>query len=146
MKLHQNQLQKKELLNKMIDPYFIESAKRIRKNFLKTDSDLTNYHIEIKNLLKFLDEKVKALKNIEDNEFRNKPSKEEVERVAKLIMDEIHSIEKEQRNLAKRVNILNDDILLIQKEEELLYKKIKERYPNYTDDQIREEIQDNLEE
>jgi uncharacterized protein YoxC len=96
--------------------------------------------------LKFLDEKVKALKHIEDNEFRNKPTKEEVERVVKLIMDEIHSIEKEQRNLSKRVNLLNDDILLIQKEEETLYKKIKERYPNYTDEQIREEIQDNLEE
>lgn len=130
----------------MIDPYFIESAQRIRKNFLKTNSDLTNYHIEIQKLLKFLDEKVQALKHIEDNEFRNKPSKEEVERVVKLILSEINSIEKEQRDLSKRINILNDDILEIQKEEELLYKKIRERYPKYTDDQIREEIQDNLEE
>jgi hypothetical protein len=129
----------------MIDSHFIESAKIIRKKFIKTNSNLDNYHNEIQNLLKFLTEKIEIFKKIEEKEFKNKPTKEEIERISKMVLVEISSIESKQVEISKNIDSLNQEILKLQEEEEFLYKKIKERYPKYSDEEIKEQIQSNLE-
>ena len=79
--------------------------------------------------------------NIENNEFKNKPTKEEIQRVTRLIVTEINDIEQREKVLVGRIQKLNDELSKIQLEEDLLYRKLKERYPKLTDDELKKEIQ-----
>jgi hypothetical protein len=129
----------------MIDRQIIESAKIIRKKFLSIISETNNYQGDVKQLSEFLMKKVEDLKNIKDNEFKNKPTQDEVNRVTKLILKEIGEIEIEEQKLSKKISTLNEEIEKLKKEEDILYRTIKNRYPNLSDKQIKEEIQSNLE-
>jgi chromosome segregation ATPase len=130
----------------MIDQQLIESAKQIRKRYIKAMSNLSIYEQDVRNLANFLQEKSKVFEKIQDVELKKKPSKEELEKVTRLIVDEITSIENEEQKILKKVESINVEIDKLQKEEEVLYKTIKKRYPKLSDDQIKEEIQSYLEE
>lgn len=130
----------------MIDQQLIESAKQIRKRYIKAMSNLSIYEQDVRNLANFLQEKSKVFEKIKDVELKKKPSKEELEKVTRLIVDEITSIENEEQKILKKVESINVEIDKLQKEEDVLYKTIKKRYPKLSDDQIKEEIQSYLEE
>lgn len=130
----------------MIDQQLIESAKQIRKRYIKAMSNLGIYEQDVRNLANFLQEKSKVFQKIQDVELKKKPSKEELEKVTRLIVDEITSIENEEQKILKKVESINVEIDKLQKEEDVLYKTIKKRYPKLSDDQIKEEIQSYLEE
>lgn len=130
----------------MIDQQLIESAKQIRKRYIKAMSNLGIYEQDVRNLANFLQEKSKVFEKIQDVELKKKPSKEELEKVTRLIVDEITSIENEEQKILKKVESINVEIGKLQKEEEILYQTIKNRYPSLSDDQIKEEIQSYLEE
>jgi len=130
----------------MIDQQLIESAKQIRKRYIKAMSNLSIYEQDVRNLANFLQEKSKVFEKIQDVELKKKPSKEELEKLTRLIVDEITSIENEEQKILKKVESINVEIDKLQKEEDVLYKTIKKRYPKLSDDQIKEEIQSYLEE
>jgi hypothetical protein len=130
----------------MIDQQLIESAKQIRKRYIKAMSNLGIYEQDVRNLANFLQEKSKVFEKIQNVELKKKPSKEELEKVTRLIVDEITSIENEEQKILKKVESINVEIDKLQKEEEVLYKTIKKRYPKLSDEQIKEEIQSYLEE
>lgn len=130
----------------MIDQQLIESAKQIRKRYLKAMSDLGVYEQDVRNLANFLQEKSKVFEKIKDVELKKKPSKEELERVTRLIVDEITSVENEEQKILKKVESINVEMGKLQKEEEILYQTIKKRYPKLSDKQIKEEIQSYLQE
>jgi len=130
----------------MIDQQLIESAKQIRKRYLKAMSDLGVYEQDVRNLANFLQEKSKVFEKIKDVELKKKPSKEELERVTRLIVDEITSVEDEEQKILKKVESINVEMGKLQKEEEILYQTIKKRYPKLSDKQIKEEIQSYLQE
>jgi hypothetical protein len=83
---------------------------------------------------------------IKDVELKKKPTKEDLEIVTKQIIDEITSIENEEQKILRKVESINGEIGKLQKEEEILYQTIKKRYPKLSDQEIKEEIQSNLEE
>ena len=130
----------------MIDQQLIESAKQIRKRYLKAMSDLGIYEQDVRNLANFLQEKSKVFEKIKDVELKKKPSKEELEKVTRLIVDEITSIEDEEQKIIKKVESINVEMGKLQKEEEILYQTIKKRYPSLSDKEIKEEIQSYLQE
>jgi hypothetical protein len=130
----------------MIDQQLIESAKQIRKRYLKAMSDLGIYEQDVRNLANFLQEKSKVFEKIKDVELKKKPSKEELGKVTKLIVDEITSIEDEEQKIIKKVESINIEMGKLQKEEEILYQTIKKRYPKLSDKQMKEEIQSYLQE
>jgi len=130
----------------MIDQQLIESAKQIRKRYLKAMSDLGVYEQDVRNLANFLQEKSKVFEKIKDVELKKKPSKEELEKVTRLIVDEITSIEDEEQKIIKKVESINVEMGKLQKEEEILYQTIKKRYPSLSDKEIKEEIQSYLQE
>jgi chromosome segregation ATPase len=130
----------------MIDQQLIESARQIRKRYLKAMSDLGIYEQDVRNLANFLQEKSKVFEKIKDVELKKKPSKEELEKVTRLIVDEITSIEDEEQKILKKVESINVEMGKLQKEEEVLYQTIKKRYPKLSDKEIKEEIQSYLEE
>jgi len=130
----------------MIDQQLIESAKQIRKRYLKAMSDLGIYEQDVRNLANFLQEKSKVFEKIKDVELKKKPSKEELGKVTRLIVDEITSIEDEEQKIIKKVESINIEMGKLQKEEEILYQTIKKRYPKLSDKQMKEEIQSYLQE
>jgi chromosome segregation ATPase len=130
----------------MIDKQLIESSKEIRKKYLKAMSNLNVYEQDVRNLANFLQEKFKVFERIKDVELKKKPTKEDLEIVTKQIIDEITSIENEEQKILRKVESINGEIGKLQKEEEILYQTIKKRYPKLSDQEIKEEIQSNLEE
>jgi len=128
----------------MIDPNLINSAIEIRKKYNKAIDSLTLYEKDVRGIVEFLQKKAKKLEEIQNVELKKKATKEELERVTKMIVEELTQIESEEDKLARKVESINKDIQKLQKEEEILYKTIKSRYPNLSDEQIIKEIQRNL--
>ena len=128
----------------MIDKQLIESAKSIRKEFLKISNSLNNYHDDVKNLADFYFKKVEELKSYNKDHIKKIRSKEDLDKVTKHLVQEIELIEVEERKLSDKVQKLNLALEKLNKDENILYETIKSRYPNLSDDQIVKEIQSHL--
>jgi len=128
----------------MIDKQLIESAKSIRKEFLKISNSLNNYHDDVKNLADFYFKKVEELKSYNKDHIKKIRSKEDLDKVTKHLVQEIELIEVEERKLSDKVEKLNLALEKLNKDENILYETIKSRYPDLSDDQIVKEIQSHL--
>ena len=60
----------------MIDTQIIEAAKQIRRKFLSIVDELSANQDSLKEMADFLHLKMDQFKKIENEEFKNKPSKE----------------------------------------------------------------------
>lgn len=129
----------------MIDKQLIESAKIIRNDYLNLTSNLDKYQSEVGNLGKFLLKKVEELKKYNDEVIKKIRNKDDIAKVTNHILLEIQEIEVEEKRIATKVESINSKLEKLKKDEETLYKTIKDRYPNLTDDQIVSEIHKYLE-
>jgi transcriptional regulator with XRE-family HTH domain len=100
----------------------------------------------LKEMADFLHLKMDQLKKIENEEFKNKPSKEELARISTIIVKEIEDIEIKEKRLSKKFVKMNEELESLKKEEDLIYNVLKVRYPKFTDEQIKQEIQKYLDE
>lgn len=129
-----------------IDQQIIEGAQRIRKKFLSIVSELSSNQEDLKKIADFLQKKMDDLKNIEKNEFNNKPTKEEIMRVSSIIVKEIEDIELQEQRLTKKFVKMNEELEKLQAEEKVIYDTLKSRYPNLSDDEIKSELSKYLDE
>ena len=128
----------------MIDKQYIESAKSIRAEFLSLSKKLDSYHKELGSLSKFLEnvsEELEQLKNLEVSKIK---TSSDAMVVGDKIMKKMQEIEVEEQKLIKLVKPINDRIDKLREEENILYKKIKEKYPNLSDDEIKKDIAQHL--
>ena len=125
----------------MIDVQLIESARMIRKKFLKLTKEINLYQDEVKNLVKFLQEKMKALEEYRDKEVKKIKTKEDVPIVAKEILKEVEEIEVAELQLQKKLKKVNEEMEKLSKYEEILYQTLKNRYPELSDTELKNEIQ-----
>jgi len=130
----------------MIDQQIIEAAKQIRRKFLSIVDELSANQDSLKEMADFLHLKMDQLKKIENEEFKNKPSKEELARISTIIVKEIEDIEIKEKRLSKKFVKMNEELEALKKEEDLIYNVLKVRYPKFTDEQIKQEIQKYLDE
>lgn len=128
----------------MIDTQLIESAKLIRKEFLKISNNLNNYHDDIKNLANFYFSKVEELKKYNESTIKKIKNKDDLNKITKFLIQEMESIETEERKLAEKVEHLNKELEQLNKDENILYETIKYRYPDLTDEEIIKEIHSHL--
>jgi hypothetical protein len=128
----------------MIDQQLIDSAKYIRKNFVNLSDKLTIYRDDVKNLADFLFRKVEDIKKYNEETIKTMKSKEELVVVTQHLLKEIQSIEEEEKKLQRKVEKINKELEKLKEEEEVLYKTIKERYPDLTDKEIIKEIHQHL--
>ncbi len=128
----------------MIDNQLIESAKLIRREFIKISNSLSNYHDDIKNLANFYFKKVDELKSYNKDVVKKIKTKDDLNKVTLHILKEIESIETEEKRLSNKVEKLNQELEKLRRDETILYETIKTRYPNLTDQQIVEEIKPHL--
>lgn len=125
----------------MIDVQLIESARMIRKKFLKLTKEINLYQDEVKNLVNFLQEKMKALEEYRDKEVKKIKTKEDVPIVAKEILKEVEEIEVAELQLQKKLKKVNEEMEKLSKDEEILYQTLKNRYPELSDTELKNEIQ-----
>jgi chromosome segregation ATPase len=124
----------------MIDVQLIESARQIRKKYIDIVKEINFHEEDLKKLATFLEKKMIEFKRIHDEEFKNKPTKEEVDRITKLIVSEIEDMEIKEGRIKIRFEHLNTELEGLKVEEDILYKSIKDRYPNLSNEEIKLEI------
>jgi chromosome segregation ATPase len=124
----------------MIDIHILEGAKNIRTKYLQIIDDVNANQEALKELSEFLNKKLAQLKNIHDNEFKNKPTKDEIARVTALIVKEIEDLEVNEQRISKKFEKLNTELEILKKDENVLYNTIKTKYPHLSDQQIRDHL------
>lgn len=121
----------------MIDEQFLQSAVQIRRTYLKLNNNLEFYTKEASKVVTKLE---KTISKIDDIQNSKKDSKSSFEDLLK-IMEEI---ENEGKALEGLVDPLNKKIEKLAIEEQELYRKIKEKHSNLTDEQIVESVRKRL--
>lgn len=125
----------------MIDKSYIESAKTIRKEFLELDSSLSDYKMYVKDLTDSFMRIAGELQQWKDNQLMKESS---VQSAGEFMLKKLDEIEQETEKLNKKIEPINSKMEKLREEENKLYRKIKERYPTLSDEQIVRQIQENI--
>lgn len=121
----------------MINKNYIERGKKIRKEFIQTSQKLELILNKLKSVSEKLKEYHKDLKDLSESE-------KNPEEIKRLTLQKLTLIEKEGIKLNKEYKPLNDKMENLKKEESILYKNVKEKYPELTDEEIKNEFQKGL--
>ena len=124
----------------MIDKQYLESAKNIRYEFLNLSKKLDSYHKELTQLFEYLQNVTKELNELNTNEVSKIKSASDATIIGNKIVKKMEEIESEEQKLLNLVKPINDRIDRLREEENILYKKIKTKYPSLSDDEIKKEI------
>lgn len=126
----------------MIDEFFLKSAVNIRREYLKVSNNMELYHNKAKDVVSKLEKTLQELDNLQ-NDFSVKKSVSNESAVNRL-MTILKEVEDEGNRLEKLVEPMNKQIEILSKEEHELYRLIKERHKDLTDEKIVESVQDRL--
>lgn len=129
----------------MIDKRYIESAKQIRSEYLRLNDELNRYQDDVKELGEFLLKKVDELKNFNDKEIKKAKTKDELSQVTKVLVNNLTEIEDKEKIIGAKVSEINKKIERLKKDEIILYNTLKEKYPEMTNEELRDEVQSHLE-
>lgn len=122
----------------MIDKFYIDVAKRIRKDFIKLTDELNDYESMVGGLadrFKKTSEDMKSLVGKKNSESSN---------LVNEVMSRMTMLEEESNKVTKYIDDINKKIEKLRDEEISLYDKIKSSYPRMSDDDIKGEIQSQL--
>jgi hypothetical protein len=123
----------------MIDKIYIDSAKRIRKDYLELMKPLDFYLERLKAMSDVFTNAISDLESFNKN-LHNK-TKESAEQE---LFDKLSAVEEEQQKIFKVVDPINKKIEGLKKEEEALWEQIKMRYPDASEEELIKEIQSSL--
>jgi arsenate reductase-like glutaredoxin family protein len=126
----------------MIDEVFLKSAVNIRREYLKISNNMELYHNKAKDVVSKLENTLQELDNLQ-NDFSVKKSVSNESAVNRL-MTILKEVEDEGDRLEKLVEPMNQKMEILSKEEHELYRLIKEKHTDLTDEQIVESVQDRL--
>jgi chromosome segregation ATPase len=124
----------------MIQEIFLKRAYNIRKEYLGIRSNIDDYEKNVKLLLRKLEEKSFSLQDLKDKIDSNKIHDPEMAKseLLKIMME----LEDEINNNDGYINRLNTNIDRLKEDEISLFRDIKQRYPEMTDSEIKNEVQD----
>lgn len=129
----------------MIDKIYIESAKSIRNEFLSLAKKLDVYQNDLSKYVSYLEEASKDLEDIKSNDVKKMREASDLKDISEKITKKLTEIETEEQKIIHLIKPINDRIEKLREEENYLYKQIKEKYPNLTDEEIIKEIHSHLE-
>jgi len=124
----------------MIQEIFLKRAALIRKEYLSTQKKTIDYEKSLKQLIGMIDTTSKDLDDFLEklnSNYLNEPE-EAKQGLLKIFMN----LEDEYNKTSKSIDGAEEIIEKLKKQEIELFKDIKQRYPEMTDGQIRNEIQD----
>lgn len=125
----------------MVNEQFLQSAVRIRRTYLKLSNNMNLYHKQATKLSEILTENLEKLSKIEGDV---KDKKMDSKQAVNTLLELISNIEKQSDDLESMTDDLNKEIELLSKEEHELYRNIKEKHSDLTDEQIIESVKERL--
>ena len=131
----------------MIDEQFLQSAIRIRRTYLKVSNNMDMYKKAAEDTIKKLDEtiaKIDKIKKESEESRTDKNSKFSAEKSLNEMLKILNEVDSEGKRLEELINPLNKEIEKLALEEQELYRKIKERHSDLTDEQIVESVRERL--
>jgi hypothetical protein len=131
----------------MIDDNFLQSAVRIRRTYLKMSNSMDFYKKAAEGVVERLDETIKKVESIQkeaDDSRKDKNSKFSAEGSLNKILKVLEEVDNEGKRLEDLVDPLNKEIEKLALEEQELYRLIKEKHYNLTDDEIIESVKQRL--
>jgi arsenate reductase-like glutaredoxin family protein len=126
----------------MVDEVFLKSAINIRRQYLKISNNMELYHNRAKDVVSKLENTLQDLENLQKNYTVDKSVSNE-SAISKL-MDILKDVESEGERLEKLLDPMNQEMEKLSKEEHELYRQIKEKHKDLTDEQIVKSVQDRL--
>lgn len=126
----------------MIDETFIKAAIKIRRQYLKLTNNLSFYKRKAEDVISNLEDIVKKIEDIQkETENQKNPNNDAITvQLTKLLTD----IEAEGRAVESLIDPLNQEIEKLGQEEQELWRNIKNKYPNLSDEQIVEYVKNRL--
>jgi flagellar hook-basal body complex protein FliE len=129
----------------MIDENFLQNAVRIRRTYLKMINNMDFYQNKAKEIVDRLDETIEKVNIIQQRAEESKKNNETGSQdLLNELMKILNDIEDEGHSLENLVDPLNSDIEKLALEEQELYRLIKQKHNNLTDEQIIESVKDRL--
>ena len=131
----------------MIEENFLQRAVNIRRTYLKLINNMDFYKDKAKSVIHKLDDtisKIEVIKNqVKDNKDK-KDNKTSTESIMNELLQILQDVEDEGNKLEGLVDPLNLEIEKLALEEQELYRLIKEKHSNLSDDQIVESVKNRL--
>jgi hypothetical protein len=129
----------------MIDENFLQNAVRIRRTYLKMINNMDFYQNKAKEIVDRLDETIEKVNLIQKKAEESKKNNEMGSQdLLNELMKVLNDIEDEGHSLENLVDPLNSEIEKLALEEQELYRLIKQKHNNLTDEQIIESVKDRL--
>jgi uncharacterized coiled-coil DUF342 family protein len=123
----------------MIQEIYLKRAANIRKEYLSTQNKTVDYEKSLKELVSLIDNTSKDLDDLLEklnSNYVNDPE-EAKQSLLKIFID----LEDEYNKTSKSIDNAEETIEKLKKQEIELFRDIKQRYPEMSDGQIRNEIQ-----
>lgn len=127
----------------MIDENFLESAVRIRRTYLKVSNNMDLYHRRAKEIVEVLENTLSKIDNLQ-NDIKDKGRNMNGDLAIKKLIEILQEVEDEGARLEKLVEPMNKEIEKLGLEEAELYRQIKEKHSNLTEEQIVESVRTRL--
>jgi len=124
----------------MIDKHYIDSAIKIRKEYLGFHSKLEQCHVQVKKIAENLMDETKELDKLKDTLDKYKTPEE----AQNAIFQKLNDIDLQHRKISDIYKPINDKIEELRKQEVILYENIRRAYPNLSQEQIVDIINENL--
>ncbi len=129
----------------MVDEVFLKNAVRIRRTYLKMTNNMELYQNKAKDIVNKLDETLVKIDNLQKAaEDSKKNSGVGSQGLLNELLNILNDIDIEGKSLEELVNPLNKEIEKLALEEQELYRQIKEKHYNLTDEEIIKSVKDRL--
>jgi hypothetical protein len=129
----------------MIDEIYLQNAIRIRRTYLKLSNNMELYQKKAQAVSDKLEVTISKIDDLQSKiEGVNKDDKKDSNYFLTELIKILNEVEEEGKALETSVDPLNNEIEKLALEEQELYRQIKEKHFNLTDDQIISSVHDRL--
>jgi hypothetical protein len=129
----------------MVDEVFLQNAVRIRRTYLKLSNNMDLYQKKAQEVASRLDDTLEKVDELSKKaELSKKSNDPQTFNLLNELMEILKTVESDGTALEELVDPLNRDIEKLAVEEQELYRLIKEKHFDISDDDIIKEVQDRL--
>lgn len=125
----------------MIHPSLIDSARRIKLDYDKTEEELNQYMIEV---AKLGEDFSSSSEQVGSLAVDIKKKKLPADKVKNELLQVLIGLEDKYKLLLDKINKINQDLENLRKQEKDLYHIIKSKYPSLSDEQIKKQVLEQL--
>lgn len=131
----------------MIEEIYLQNAIRIRRTYLKLSNNMELYQKKAQAVSDKLESTISKIDDLQSKIEESKKDKDDKKDSNYFLIELVkilNEVEEEGKALETSVDPLNKEIEKLALEEQELYRQIKEKHFNLTDEQIISSVQDRL--